>query len=147
MARSAGSPYLVSVAKEKPWKKLAADLRDHGIESRYLPRIEARITPEDQLETLELEVAHEMASALGRTEDRLNLVLAELELDRARFDRAIAAGAPAEERQALCDAFNARREHAQRRLRDLLIQREALGFRRNQILNELYPIPAKLRPI
>lgn len=139
--------YVVSVAKEKPWKKLAADLRDHGIESRYLPRIEARVTPEDQLETLEREVAHEMASALGRTEDRLNLVRAELELDRARFDRAVAAGAPEAARRALCEAFNARRAQAQMRLRDLLIQREALGFRRNQILNELYPIPAKLGPI
>jgi hypothetical protein len=30
-------------------------------------------------------------------------------------------------------------------VRDLLIHREAIGFRRNQILNELYPIPPKLR--
>jgi hypothetical protein len=131
---------------EKPWKKLAAELREHGVESRYLPRIEARVTPEDQLEQLERELAQEMAAALGRTEDRLNFALAELELSRARYDRAVASAAPEAERHALCEAFNSQRAHAEKRLRDLLIQREAMGFRRNQILNELYPIPPRLRP-
>lgn len=132
--------------KHPPWKKLASELREHGVESRYLPRIEARVTPEDQLEQLEVELAQEMASALGRTEDRLNLALAELELLAARCDRAAATFASDDERRALCEAFNAGRRVAHERLRALLIQREALGFRRNQILSELYPIPPRRGP-
>lgn len=127
-----------------PWKKLASELRDHGVDSRYLARVEARVTPEDRLESLELEIAQEMAGALGRTEDRLNLALAELELCEARYARAVREGAPAEVRSALVEAHDAQRKVAQQRLRELLIQREAMGFRRNQILDELYPIPGRL---
>jgi hypothetical protein len=132
------------VAKNPPWNKLAAELHDHGVDSRYLARVAARVTPEDRLETLEVEIAQEMAGALGRTEDRLNLALAELELCQARHQRAVRAEAPASEQAALVAQFNAQRRVAQERLRELLIQREAMGFRRNQILNELYPIPAAL---
>jgi hypothetical protein len=129
---------------QKAWQKLAVELMEHGIESKYLSRISTRVDPEQQLETLETEIAKEMASALGRTEDRLNLALAELELHQARYDRAVRARASEPERAALAAAFNAQRAVAQARFRDLLIQREAVGFRRNQILNELYPIPDKL---
>jgi hypothetical protein len=41
--------------------------------------------------------------------------------------------------------FNAQRLVAQSKLRELLIHREAIGFRRNQMLNDLYPIPPKLK--
>ncbi|HEX4355762.1 MAG TPA: hypothetical protein VHZ95_22700, partial [Polyangiales bacterium] len=131
-------------APQKPWKKLAAELTEHGIDSKYLARVEARVTPEEQLDKLQREIAEEMASALGRSGDKVDLALAELELHEARFDRAVRQGASLAERSALADAFNAQRLLAQRRLRELLIHREALGFRRNQILNELYPIPPKL---
>jgi len=130
--------------KAKPWNKLAADLREHGVESRYLARIEARVTPEEQLDKLQREIAEEMAGALGRSGDKVDLALAELELHKARYDRALREGKSREECAALAAAFNAQRSVAQKRLRELLIHREALGFRRNQILNELYPIPAKL---
>ncbi|MET0343299.1 MAG: hypothetical protein ABW252_19980 [Polyangiales bacterium] len=127
-----------------PWKKLAAELHDHGIDSHYLARVEARVTPENRLESLELEIAQEMAGALGRTEDRLNLALAELQLCEARHARAVRDRAPDADRVALAEAHDAQRKVAQQRLRELLIQREAMGFRRNQILNELYPIPGRL---
>jgi hypothetical protein len=126
------------VAKS-PWKKLAAELVENGIESKYLARVQARVTPEQRLESVEQEIVQEMAGALGRSEDRVNLALAELELLHVRHQRA----AP-HERGALAALFNAQRAVAQTRLRELLIHREAVGFRRNQILNELYPIPPKL---
>lgn len=126
------------------WKKLAAELVEHGIESRYIARVSARVTPEQQLETLEVEIAQEMASALGRTEDRLNLALAELELLAARHARAQREQATATQLHALASAYNGQRAVAQARFRELVIHREAIGFRRNQILYELYPIPPAL---
>ena len=132
------------MAQPTSWKKLAAELVEHGVESRYIDRVSARVTREQQLETLEAEIAQEMAGALGRSEDRLNLALAELELCEARYRRACSTHAPRAERSALAAAFNAQRTVAEGRLRELLIQREAVGFRRNQILYELYPIPPRL---
>jgi hypothetical protein len=127
------------LVSKTPWKKLAAELVENGIESKYLARVQARVTPEERLETVEQEILQEMAGALGRSEDRVNLALAELELLGARHQRA----APGE-RSALVSAFNAQRIVAQAKLRELLIHREAVGFRRNQILSELYPIPPRL---
>jgi hypothetical protein len=134
------------MARPAPWKTLAAELIEHGVESQYLARVEARVTREQQLRDLENELTQEIAGALGRSDLRVNLALAELELRKARYDRALREAAPASQLAALAEDFNAQRAAAQARLRELLIQREAVGFRRNQILNELYPIPPKLRP-
>lgn len=128
-----------------PFKRLASELAAHGVVSEYLARVEARLSLEQRMENLQVELMQEMASALTRTELRVNMALAELQLHRARYDRALAEGAPDERVNALIEAFNAQRQFAQARVRDLQIQREAMGFRRNQILNELYPIPARLR--
>jgi hypothetical protein len=128
-----------------PFKRLATELQAHGVESQYLARVEAYLTPEQQLESLQLELVREVANALGRSEMRVNLALAELELHKARYDRALAQGSPRAECVGLIEAYNAQRKVVQARVRDLLIHREALGFRRNQILNELYPIPAALK--
>jgi hypothetical protein len=84
--------------------------------------------------------------ALGRTANHVDLALAQLELLKARYDRAVRLGASFPERSELAAAYNAQRSVAQARLRDLAIHREAIGFRRNQILHELYPIPQKLTP-
>ena len=133
------------VSQSLPFKRLASELAAHGVVSEYLARVEARLSLEQRMETLQVELMQEMASALSRTEMRVNMALAELQLQRARYDRALAEGAPEDRRSALIEAFNAQRKVAQARVRDLQIQREALGFRRNQILNELYPIPPRLR--
>lgn len=124
---------------KSPWKKLAAELVENGIESKYLARVQARVSPEQRLEGVEQELVQEMAGALGRSEDRVNLALAELELLAARHRRA----AP-HERGRVAALFNAQRLVAQTKLRELLIHREAVGFRRNHMLSELYPIPARL---
>ena len=47
--------------------------------------------------------------------------------------------------ESLAEAFNAQRKVAEECLRHLVIHREAAGFRRNQILYELFPIPPRLR--
>ena len=133
------------MGKSVPFQKLAADLITQGIDSQYLARVEARVaTCEEQLENVQIEIAQEIASALGRSEDRVNLALAELELRRAHYDRALRGGASESALAQLAEAYNEQRKVAQAKLRDLLIHREAIGFRRNQILNELYPIPPRL---
>lgn len=124
---------------QTPWKKLAAELQEQGIESKYMARIQARVTPAERLANVEAEILQEIAGALGRSEDRVNLALAECELLASQHARASGAA-----QRELARAFNAQREVARARLRDLLIHREAAGFRRNQVLNELYPIPRAL---
>jgi hypothetical protein len=125
-------------------KRLAADLIAQGIESKYLARVMERVSPDQQLDSLRTEIAQEIAQALGRSEDRVNLALAELELLRARFERAASGGAPDSDLRALLQAHDAQRAVAKARLHELLIHREAIGFRRNQLLYELYPIPPRL---
>jgi hypothetical protein len=127
-----------------PFKRLASELIAYGVQSEYLARVEARISREQQLETLQAELTQEIAGALGRTDMRVNLAFAELQLCRARYDRAQSEGVEQAVVRELAREFNAQRKLAQARVRDLQIQREAIGFRRNQILNELYPLPPKL---
>jgi hypothetical protein len=132
------------VGRQAPYKTLAAQLANEGVESAYFDRLRAKVDPEQELRDLEREIAGEIASALGRTEQHLLLALAELDLWAARHQRAREQEAPAEQLAELARAFNQQREQAKRRLRDLEIHREAAGFRRNKQLHELYPIPARL---
>jgi hypothetical protein len=124
------------------WKRLAAELADHGVESSYLARVRARVGGAEQnLQALEAEIAGEIAAALGRSEEKLNLALAELELRGAKLARLRARGADSAELAVAIDAFNSQRGLAQKRLLELVIHREAAGFRRNRAVYELYPIP------
>lgn len=132
------------MSAQYPFKRLAAELLAHGVDSEYIARVEARVSREQQLETLQAELTQEIAGSLGRTDLRVNLAFAELQLCRVRYDRAVHEGASRETLRELAHAYNDQRKQARARLRDLHIQREAIGFRRNQILNELYPLPAKL---
>lgn len=118
-------------------------MAEFGVQSRYLERVRARVDPEQELKSLQDEIAGEIARSLGKTEERLNLALAELDLCAAKLARARAAAESAEVVQAAVDAFNRQRSEAEKRLRDLIIHREAAGFRRNQALYEQYPIPPR----
>ena len=133
------------MARSAPWKKLAADLAEQGVESVYMERIRRRVDAEQELKQLEHELAGEIARALGKTEDALNLALAELELLEARFAQLAQSGASVLALEQAAQAFNTQRALAERRLRDLVIHREAAGFRRNQVLYELFPIPPRKR--
>lgn len=124
-------------------KRLSAE----GFESPYLDRLRAKTAEarrSAELGKIQREIVEEMAASLGRAEDRINRALLELDVLAARVRRAEAA-ADAERLTLLVDDFNRMREYAKLRVRDLRIQREALGFRNNALLAELYPIPAPIR--
>jgi HAMP domain-containing protein len=141
-ARARGS--FARVSTHGRVKKLAAELSAYGIQSEYIARVEARVSREQSLEDIQKEITQEIAGALGRSDMRVNLALAELELHKARYEHGLREGLGKSELRALAEAFNEQRKQAQARLRELQIHREAIGFRRNQILNELYPIAAKI---
>lgn len=121
------------------WKNLVAALEGTGFESPYLDRLRARVTPEAAHQALEQEIIAEMANALGRAEDKVDAAL--LRLDLAA--RAIEQAPDPDARRARITRFNQLREEALRVRRDLLIHREALGFYRNEHLEDVYPIPPR----
>ena len=125
--------------REAPWTRLVRELKDTGFESPYLDRLRARLDPAEAMSRLETEIVQEMAQALGRTEDKLNYALLRLELAGREVD-----AAPDEaERAARVRTFNARRAEALDARRNLVIHREAIGIRRNKVLEDLYPVPPK----
>lgn len=117
------------------WKSLVEQLVDEGHESPYLDRLRERYDVHAPRESIEREVLREMASALARAEDKVNVALLTLELLGKRCD----------ERgdRASVDAFNAQRERAIAVRRDLQIHREALRFPRDPRFEARYPIPPK----
>jgi len=125
--------------REAPWRTLVRDLTDAGYESPYLDRLRRRVDTTASQETLEQEIVAEMAAALGRAEDKLNAALLQLELAAG----ALAAASDADDREDAARVVDARREDALRARWELVIQREAVGIRRNDILEQLYPIPPR----
>jgi hypothetical protein len=126
------------------WKRLVLDLTDEGFESPYLDRLRARLNVEQSHRELEKEILQEMAAALGRAEDKLNLALLRLQLIARELESLPPRGAGVDLRERV-EGYNAQREVASRCLWELTIHREALGFRRNEILERLYPIPPRRR--
>ncbi len=130
---------------EPAWKKLVAELRDAGCRSPYLDRLRERLKVDQTQDDLKRELLREMASSLGRAEDKVVFALLQLELIARELEKA--AESPergdgwAREVNVRVEAFNAQRRRAMRFVWELTIQREALGFRRNESLRELYPIP------
>jgi hypothetical protein len=120
------------------WKSLVEQLIEEGHQSPYLDRLRERYDVRLPRETIEREVLREMASALARAEDKVNVALLELELCAKRCDE--------RKDRASVEAFNAKREHALRVRRELLIHRDALRFPRDPRFEERYPIPPK-RPL
>jgi hypothetical protein len=114
-----------------------------GVESKYLERVRSRVDAEGELRALQNEIAGEIARALGRTEEQLNLALAELELRAVQLARLRGQGAERAELERAVEAYNLQRAHAERRRLDLVIHREAAGFRRNQAVYEQHPIPPR----
>ncbi len=125
--------------REAPWSRLVRELKDTGYESPYLDRLRARLDPAEAVSRLETEIVQEMAQALGRTEDKLNYALLRLELAARAIDTA-----PDQlVRYERVKEFNALREDAIQARRNLQIHREAIGIRRNRMLDDLYPIPQR----
>jgi hypothetical protein len=94
----------------------------------------------DLVAGVEEEIRGERASALGRSGEQLEALLAELELLRAAVD-----AAPAEERPGRVAAYNACRARAELVYEQMCIQREAMGVRSHELLATTFPIPRRLR--
>jgi hypothetical protein len=124
---------------DAPWRALVRELTDAGYESPYLERLRARLDLTQSWTSLEQEIIREMAAALGRAEDKLNAAFLRLEL----AGRALAAETAPAARRRRAEEFNACRAAALRARWELVIQREAVGIRRNDILDNLYPIPPR----
>ena len=103
--------------------------------------LRARLPGAGNLAALEREIASEIASSLGRAGSKLEAALQQAGSTLRLLE---SAALQADERTVLIARFNEERTLAERRLRDLMIQREALGFRRHTDLLLLYPIPARL---
>jgi hypothetical protein len=123
----------------RSWEKLVRELRDEGYESPYFDRLRKRLDVYEQLEQLEKEIVREMAAALARTEEKVLVALLRLDLAGRDCDRAADPG----ERARLARRFNELREAALAARHELLIHREAVGFRRNEILETTYPVPPR----
>ncbi len=131
------------MAYEPAWKRLVESLKDSSFESPYLDRLAARLSTTNLrvaagLGSIEREIVEEMAYALGRAEDKVNAALLELDVAARAVDTA-----DDEARHAAVAEFNALREAAITARWELLIHRESLGFRQNDMLPTYYPIPPK----
>jgi len=104
-----------------------------------------------ELSPLEQEIAGEMASTLGRAGERVEAALARVTQLGAEADaleeRVRAGRAERSELRAKLAEFNAAIEHAEVRTWELVVQREALGFRRHEAIPRVYPLPRRRRVI
>jgi hypothetical protein len=101
-------------------------------------QLRERLPASVNLAALEQEIASEIAYSLGKAGSKLESALHQA---RSTLSALRAALPNTHERQQLTARFQEERTLAQRRLRDLMIQREALGFRRHNDLLQLFPIP------
>lgn len=130
----------------RDWTKLVRQLKDAGVESPYLDRLRERLSVEESQQLIEQEIQEEMALALGRTAARVDLALLELELAERSLDGLLDRAALTKEDvraelEAALALRDARHREAHRRRRDLLIHREAIGWRRHRPVLDHYPIP------
>jgi hypothetical protein len=89
----------------------------------------------------------EKAESLGRTGGKVDESLRRLRVlqEHRRIFKKHGKGAP--EVNDLIREFNEKREKAFQYLHYLIIQREAMGFRRHASVQRMYKIPAKKRPL
>jgi hypothetical protein len=88
-------------------------------------------------EAVTQEILSERASSLARATDRLEAALADLARARAALERAPTPARRAAREEALAEAAE--------RLWFVVIQREALGLRRHEVLHEVLRVPAEVR--
>jgi hypothetical protein len=100
--------------------------------------------PTNTVASFEREIAGEIAYSLGRAGTKLDAAIAQAASTRAAL---LVARPGSCERGALAERFLDERAAAERRLRDLLIQREAIGLRRHAEVHQRYVIPARVDDI
>ena len=132
---------------EPAWKQLVQNLKERGFESQYLDRLYARLSPlatrgaaAHGLHALEREILEEMAHALCRAEDKVNLALLEVDLAAEALDEAHG-GYDADALAALAAVYDDRRRAAMRARWEYMVHREALGMITHEVLESLFPIP------
>lgn len=99
---------------------------------------------EESLKRIDQEIAREKAEALGRAGERLERLLAELTALAAELSRLGGSAAP----EALAEAerrYERLRGKVLEARRWLMIQREAVGFRRHHLVADLFPVPPPRR--
>lgn len=99
---------------------------------------------EESLRRINQEIAREKAEALGRAGEQVQRLLDELAALASQLDQLEGVAspeilAPAEQRH---EALRRRALEARRRL---MIQREAVGFRRHALVTELFAVPPPRR--
>lgn len=120
------------------WKQLIEDAHVAGVRSQYADRLRAQNPSQESFNSLQREILNEMADALARAGNKVDAALLALELIEHRIEKSTGAA-----REALVAEFNAKREEALSVRRDLMIHREAIGFRNNAGLNAVYPVPPR----
>jgi hypothetical protein len=111
----------------------------------HLKSVKQRLRAGANLSALKTELMREIAASLGRAERHVTEALSELDAiaskiatlePRAIFDRDARS-----ELFAAITAFNVQRARAEVRRWELLVQREAMGLRRHDLLEAQYPLP------
>jgi hypothetical protein len=109
-----------------------------GVVKRYNPQAPTRA---------ELDIMKEKAETLGRTGVKLEQSLGRLRTLQEHIRILEKEGKDTPRENALITEFNEVRGKALQYLHYLIIQREAMGFRRHAHAQRMYKIPAKKRPI
>lgn len=91
------------------------------------------------LREVQREIAEEIAYSLGKAGAKIERSLRVL---HGLLTKAAASGLTADESRQVEDAFYRERRQTELHLRDLLIQREALGFLRHDDVKQRYPLPS-----
>lgn len=131
-------------------RSLSERLSAEPQQNPYLSRLQQRaraLRIDSGFGAVEREVLAEMAAALGRSESHVTGALERLSDLGARIDALeLTASTPARDAklsEAIAE-FNAVRELAKRRRWELVVHREALGFRAmDDLVERTYPIPPR----
>jgi len=95
----------------------------------------------------ELDIMKEKAEALGRVGERLDESLQRLKILEQRITMFEREGEGTREMNSLIREFNQVRQRARQYLHYLIIQREAIGFRRHASVTRMYQIPPQKRSL
>jgi hypothetical protein len=132
-------------------QQLLHEVRRAASESQYKEPLGQRFPDAHTqgLAALQREVAEEIAFSLGKAGSKVERSMRLLNEILTTVSNAGASSTPltAAEVDELERAFGAERALAERHLRDLLIQREALGFRRHDDVKQRFVLPRWQPPV
>ena len=130
-------------------RTLVEGMTSRPIRSPYLDPLQARAAGKRSkggLEAAQAEILREMADSYTRSQRRVDEAFAKLAaLDAELSALETGTGAKRAECSALIAEFNEQRTLADRRLWELRVHRESLGFARDGRLRQEYPLPPKRR--